>query len=98
MINLFYRYRRLKKHIQSSSFWCRFFHDWSIRRLVSREGRFVNYGRICTRCQKMEELRQSNQYPFDFVWDKNPAPMHNMGKKPIQQRVSKLIKRLNHDD
>lgn len=75
-------------------FWCRFLHAWRIRRLVSHDGRFVNYGRVCERCKKMEELHQSESYPFDFVWDEKPAPMHRIEKKPINHRVGAMIKRL----
>jgi hypothetical protein len=42
----------------------------------------------------MEELHQSESYPFDFVWDEKPAPMHRIEKKPINHRVGAMIKRL----
>jgi len=40
-------------------------------------------------------LRQApKRYPFDFVWDEKPAPMHRIEKKPINHRVGAMIKRL----
>lgn len=60
---------RIKKYLKVNSL-CRMkFHDWTISRLVNKNGKLVNHIRTCEVCEKEQYLKRTTRYhPTKYIW------------------------------